>query len=470
MKSTMHGPAALAASASRRAPGIRTAVPGLRPARLAAAAAATALVLALAACAASAKNSGGSASSGPASSSKTLTVADVAPFSGPDANLGPTYLASCYGATSAINQAGGVLGHTLRCKSVDTRGEPADAVPAVNQMFASTPDLALVIGCTSDEAASVAPIVNSRKMAMFCMTGQSEFDSVHYPYFFRLVPPDLEESYAMVVIAQQLHYKRIALAFGNDIGSQTFVQPAIAALKKAGITLTTNQTLDLKASTFRTEAEAIVQSHPDAIMTEALGAADPTLFSEIKQLNGGKMIPIIGTSAAIAPAFFKSAAAAVGAANLAAGFHADNLVVESSGPGYAAFKTALLSQQGKVPGATGDFTTYLSAPGGVHLYDGINLAALAMLMSKSTSPSVYAPDIIKIGNGVPGAQLCYSFAQCATALKAGKQIRYEGPGGPTNFDSFHDSTGIFQVDTYSANGQVNVTGNITAAELRALSG
>src|SRR5262249_60723894 len=122
----------------------------------------------------------------------------------------------------------------------------------------------------------------------------------------------LEESYARTVIAQKLGYKRIALAFGNDIGSQTFIQPAIAALKKAGITMTTNQSLDLKATTFRTEAEAIVQSHPDAIMTEALGAADPTLFSEIKQLNGGKIIPIIGTPAAISPAFYKASASAVG--------------------------------------------------------------------------------------------------------------------------------------------------------------
>src|SRR5487761_226340 len=334
-----------------------------------------ALAVATATACSSASSTSGSSPGGAASGS-TLTIADVAPFSGVDASLGLTYLASCYGATAAINSAGGVDGHSLNCKSVDTRGDPADAVPAVNQMFASTPNLALVIGCTSDEAASVAPVINAHKMAMFCMTGQSEFDSVHYPYFYRLVPPDLEESYAMVVIAQQLHYKRIALAFGNDIGSQTFIQPAIASLKKAGMTLTTNQTLDLKATTFRTEAAAIVNSHPDAIMTEALGAADPTLFSEIKQLNGGKAIPIIGTSAAISPAFFKSAAAAVGAKQFTSTFHADNLVVESSGPAYQAFSKALLSQQGKVPGATGDFTTYLSAPGGVHLYDGINLAAL----------------------------------------------------------------------------------------------
>jgi len=64
----------------------------------------------------------------------------------------------------------------------------------------------------------------------------------------------------------------------------------------------------------------------------------------------------------------------------------------------------------------------------------------------------------------------YSFAQGEAALKAGKAIRYEGPGGPTSFDSYHDSTGIFQVDTYSPNGTVNVVGNLTAAQLRALAG
>jgi ABC-type branched-subunit amino acid transport system substrate-binding protein len=436
---------------------------------LAAVLAAAALAVGMSACGSSGSSSSSTGkSSGPTGS--TLTIADVAPFSGPDAALGPTYLATCYGATTAINNAGGVLGHKLACKSVDTRGDPADAVPAVNQLFATTSSLALVIGCTSDEAASVVPVINSHNMAMFCMTGQSQFDQIHYPYFYRLVPPDLEESYAMVAIAQELHYTRIALAFGNDIGSQTFIQPAIGALKKAGITLTTNQTLDLKANTFRTEAEAIIQSHPNAIMTEALGNADPTLFSEIKQLNGGKMIPIVATSAAISPPFFKAAAAAVGASTFVSNFRADNLVTESSGPAYQAFSAALLAEQGKVPGTTGNFTTYLSAPGGVHLYDGINLAALAMIMSKSTSPSVYGPDIVKIGDGVPGATVVYSFAQGAAALKAGKAIRYEGPGGPTNFDSFHDSPGIFQIDSYSANGNVNVVGNLSAAQLRALSG
>ena len=218
----------------------RRACSGRRSTRRARLLAGTVVVGAVLAAGCGSSSSSGSASGGSgakASAGSSLTVADVAPFTGTDAALGPTYLVSCDAATNAINAAGGVLGHKLNCKSVDTRGDPADAVPAVHQMYASTGNLAFVIGCTSDEAASVVPIFASNKTVSFCMTGQSEFDHVKFPYFYRLVPPDLSESYAMVAMAKNNGYKKVALAFGNDIGSQTFIAPAIAAIKKAGLQL-----------------------------------------------------------------------------------------------------------------------------------------------------------------------------------------------------------------------------------------
>jgi hypothetical protein len=146
---------------------------------------------------------------------------------------------------------------------------------------------------------------------------------------------------------------------------------------------------------------------------------------------------------------------------------ADNLVVETTGPAYKVFSQNLLAEKGKV-GNTGNFNTYLTAPGAVHLYDGINLAALAMIEAKSTKPQGYRPFIEKIGNGTPGAQVVTSFADGAAALKQGKTIRYVGPGGPTNFDSFHDSTGIFEVDTYDKSGNVKVIGSLSPTQLRAV--
>ena len=205
-------------------------------------------------------------------------------------------------------------------------------------------------------------------------------------------------------------------------------------------------------------------------MTESLGNSGPTLFGEIKQLNGGQMIPIIGTSALISPAFYSDAAKAIGAATFSKVFHADNLVTATSGPAYDAFTSALLAvKNGHLTGEqTGNFSTYFSAPGAVHLYDGMNLAALAMIAAHSTDVAKWKPWIVSVGDGVPGAVVVNSFAQGVAELKAGKKIHYIGPGGPTVFDAFHDSPGIFQIDTYSPTGAVVVAGNITAAQLRSV--
>ena len=401
-----------------------------------------------------AKGSGGS-----------VVVADVAPFTGVDAALGPTYLVACDAATGAIDKAGGVAGQQLTCKSVDTRGDPADAVPAVRQLYASTSNIGLIIGLTSDEAAAVVPVINSKQTVAFGMTGQAEFDHIHFPYFYRLVPADLAESYAMVAVAHfQKHDKRVALAFGNDIGSQTFVGPAIAAVKKAGMKLVANETLDLKATTFRTEAAKIVNAHPDVILTEALGPAEAAFLSEVKQQNNGKLIPVIGTSATISPDWYKSVAAAVGGADLSPNFVADNLVVDTSGGTYTPFKKAMLAVKGKV-GNTGSFSTYLTAPGGVHLYDAINLSALAMVAAGSTKPSDYRPYLQKVATG---KVVVHTFAAGAAALKKHETIAYVGPGGPTHFNAYNDSNGIFQVDTYTPSGQVKIVGSIPSAEMEAV--
>ena len=403
-----------------------------------------------------------------ASSLSTLTIPVVAPFTGVDAALGPKYETACLAATQEINLVGGVMGHQINCKTVDTRGDPADAVPAVGQMYATTKNIAFVIGCTSDEASTVVPIFGSNKTVSFCMTGESEFDSVKFPYFFRLVPPDAADAVAMVAIAKLKGYKKIALAFGNDAGSQTFVAPAEAAIAKVkGMNIVSNQTLDIKATTFQSEAQAIVAAHPDAIMMEALGAAGVAILSEVYQLNNNKMIPVIGTSAMIDPTFYSGMTKAIGTSTFIKNFSADNQVSTGSTPAYPLFKKLVLAQSGKVKGV-GNFSTLLSANGTVHLYDGINLAALAMVMSRSTSGSAYKADIINIAKGAPGATIVTSFQAGVRALKAHKKIRYEGVGGFYNFDAYHTSFGAFEDTRFDAKGNTYNAGTIPAALLQSL--
>jgi neutral amino acid transport system substrate-binding protein len=393
-----------------------------------------------------------------ASGGGSITIASVAPFTGADAALGPKYQTACMAASQAINKSGGVMGKMVTCKVVDTRGDPADAVPAVRQMYATTSNLALVIGCTSDEASTVVPVFDAHKTVSFCMTGESEFDSIHFPYFFRLVPPDAADSVAMVSIAKRKGFHNIALAFGNDAGSQTFVSPAESAIKRAGMNVVANETLDMNATTFETEAQAIVSAHPDAILMEALGAAGVALLTEIYQLNGNKMIPTIGTSAMIDPVFFSGVTTGpIGVQNFINNFDADNQTVNFGGPAYPLYKRLVLAQAGKVKGVP-SFSGLLTANGTVHLYDGINLAALAMVMSHSTSGAVYRKDILKIAQGTKGAVTVSSFAQGIKALKAGKKIHYEGVGGYYQFDSYQTAFGPFEDDQFQSDGTTVASG------------
>src|ERR1700693_4770882 len=93
---------------------------------------------------------GGGSSSSAGLGSGPLLVGVLAPFSGADASFGPRYLAGCIAASLSINGAGGIGGRKVSCQQFDTRGEPADAVPAANQMISSNSNLMGAVAWTSD--------------------------------------------------------------------------------------------------------------------------------------------------------------------------------------------------------------------------------------------------------------------------------------------------------------------------------
>src|ERR1700682_6525077 len=243
---------------------------------------------------------GGSSSTGGGLGSGPLLVGIIAPFTGADAGLGPAYYAACRAAAPSIKNGGGVGGRQVSCQKFDTRGEPADAVPAANAMIASNSNLMAIVGCTSDEASSVVPIIDRAKIPMFCMTGQSEFNKTTLKYFHRLVPADVYDAYAMVGSALygpgHSPYHKAALVFGNDLGSQAFVGPATNAFTKLGGTIAINQPITLGAPSYPTEVAAMLATHPDVILTEALGSAG-TYLKEGKTQNGGPMMPFLRTPA-----------------------------------------------------------------------------------------------------------------------------------------------------------------------------
>jgi ABC-type branched-subunit amino acid transport system substrate-binding protein len=422
----------------------------------------TALAAVLALASVAACSSSGSGSSGSSAPPSTLVVGEFNPFTGPDAAFGPEMVGGCIPAIRLINADGGVMGHKMSCVQEDTRGDPADAVPAAQKMIATETSLVGVLGPSSDEALATVPILNNAHVPMFVDTGQAAFDHTTDAYFWRITPADDVKGYAMAIWAHQAGYTRAAAVFGNDAGAQSDVPTLVSAFTGLGGTIVYNKPFALDQSSYRSEVESILAAKPQVIFTEVDPQTGATFLSELQQLKG--LLPVIGTEVSLQTPWLKAVNTAIGGAAMAKYFEGMQPYAPTTGPAWQTFNTALLASKAQVP-QPGQWS---SDPYSMTYYDGVNIMALAMLAAHSTSPAVFDKDITAVTEPGPGKTIVTSFAAGKAALAAGKQIQYVGAGGPIVFNQWHNSTGAFEAAQY-VSGNVNLVGSVTAAQIAAIS-
>ena len=417
---------------------------------------AVAAVLAVSAAACSSAPSG-------AVKNTTLTVAAFNPFTGPDASFGPEMMAGCLTAAAEVNAAGGVLSNKVACSSVDTRGDPADAVTAAAKMLATTPHLLGVLGPSGDEADSTAPLINAAKIPMFADTGQASFDRTTLPYFWRMTPADDVQGAAMALYAKQKGYLRGAAVFGNDIGSQGSVPTLLKAYSALGGQIVLNQKIALNQASYQPEVEQLIAAKPQVIFTEASPQANATYFEELQQLS--HLIPVIGSDATLSQTAWLSAmTAAIGKPALSKYFTGATPYAAASGPAWQVYNKYVLA----TAGVTKPASQWTDDPYSMVDYDGLMVMALAATAAKSTNPAVWNAYIPKVTTASATAMVVHSYAAGIAALKAGKTIDYVGATGIIVWNKWHNSTGEFEVQGYQPNGSTPSVGLITAADLAPL--
>ena len=393
----------------------------------------------------------------------TLTVVAFNPFTGPDGSFGPEMMAGCQAAATAVNAAGGVLTNKVACASVDTRGDPANAVTGAAKMLATTSHLFGVLGPSSDEADSTAPLINAAKIPMFADTGEASFDHTTLPYFWRMTPADDVQGYAMALYAKQKGYLRAAAVFGNDISSQGSVPTLVKAYTALGGQMVLNQKIALNQTSYQPEVEQIIAAKPQVIFTEASPQADATVLAELQQL--GQLIPVIGSDATIEPQWYSAVGAAIGKSALSKYYAGATPYAAASGPAWQAYNKALLAAAASVTKPVAQWT---DDPYSMVDYDGLVVMALAATAAKSTSPAVWNAYIPAVTTASPETVKVYSYAEGVAELKAGKKINYVGATGIIAWDKWHNSTGEFEVQGWQPNGSTPELGLITAADIARL--
>ena len=392
----------------------------------------------------------------------TLTVGGVIALTGSSDFEGQNQVGGMYPALYAINKAGGVNGDHIVFKGVDIRGDPADALPAVQQMLATTSGLIAVAGPDTSSAPTIVPVLNSAKIPMMAVAGESVYDRNTSRYFWRLFPPDAANGTAMVLWAKKKGYTKIAAVFGTDSGSQGDKPGVIASAKALHMDIVSNVDLTPSQPTYLSSVRKVIASHPQAIMTESDATTAGTFFGELKQLGG--LVPMIGTEATFTSPWLTAVKGALGSDFLK---DYTGLITAPSKvtPAVKTYRQSVTAVKSKEPSP---WQSYLSNPFSITYYDGMVALALAMVATHSNKPSVFDAAIPSVTNPGKGKKVVYTFAQGKAALLAGKKIEYVGATGLIEFDKWHNSFGNQEAVMSTSSLKPIAKGVVTAKRIEAV--
>jgi ABC-type branched-subunit amino acid transport system substrate-binding protein len=350
-------------------------------------------------------------------------------------------------AVGAINRAGGVLGRKFEYFDANTFGDPADSVPAVNQVIA----VHHVVGMIGPGGATIAadqPIMDRAHIPIMFEGGSTTFDTNTDPWLFRVEPSDDQEGAAIALYAYNKGYRKAAMVFSAIATAQTLVQPIEQEFRKLGGQIVTDVNLTPSQSSYSSEAVRLEGTHPDVIFTQMEPTTGSVMITALEQLGG--VPPLIGTDQTAGSDFYKAITPAVAAKYLVSVVGAT-----SASSGDAAFLSAYTAQFGKKT----------PIPAANYAYDGTNILALAIDEAKSTD-GLAIQKAIKVISNPPGVA-CSSYATCDSLLKAGKQIDYQGASGTMDFNSHNNTYGPFDVVASNSAGTGSVTvGTVSSQQLQ----
>jgi ABC-type branched-subunit amino acid transport system substrate-binding protein len=402
-------------------------------------------VLILSACGGSSTgSSSGSANAGP------ITVGELFPMTGREPFVGQWFLHGAKVGITEINNNGGCDGHQINTKLADTGGDAVDAVTALRQLELSNP--AFILGPSSLEIEGVINQFDPQHLPDFVEGGTTQLDHMTNKYVYRTTPSDSTLAIGMAYYALQKGYTHAGLFFESTSNAQGVIDPLVKAYTGHGGTITANLAVTPHESSYRSEIEKLFAGNPQAIFIQTDPQTASTFFSDARQL-GHLNVPFIATDAGADINFAKAMGLSY-ASKYLTGMNG----APPSGPAWQYYKT--------------QYQQVWHDPNPVTLsqntYDSAIIACLAMTAAKSTDPTVWINYVNKVAN--PPGQIVTNYADGVAALKAGKQINYEGASGNDNYNQYHNVAGSWDIVQFDPTGaNLNTVATVSQDQIAAWS-
>jgi branched-chain amino acid transport system substrate-binding protein len=353
-----------------------------------------------------------------------LKIGGVLPLTGALAFLSPPEIAGVDLAIKDINDAGGVLGKPVEWTLKDSSDgdNPAVAPASATELLDAGVD-AIVGAAASGVTRLIIDQVTKAKVVQISMANTAPDLSTWDDggYYFRTAPSDLLQG---AIVGNQIvasGAENVAIIYQQTPYGEGLMAEAKETIEAAGATIVSELSFPEAESNFDTIVDQTMASSPDSVLVIS--------YDEFKK---------------IAPALEKKGFPGNGL------FLVDGNLANYADQGFAGY---LQGAKGTLPGGElneefkqraadlylenyGEELTEFSYL--AESYDAVMLLALAAEQAKNDSGEAIAANMQSVSTG---GEKVTTFAEGLAAIKAGKDIDFDGFSGPIEFDDNGDPTG-----------------------------
>lgn len=212
-----------------------------------------------------------------------LTIAQIAPFSGPLAPTGTHLRAGAQLYFDAVNAKGGIHGNKLRLISKDDGYKVAETVRLTRETLAEAQPIALfgAVGTGNVEALIKEKIVDTAGVPLITVrTGASSVVKSGNPWIFMTRASYAQEIDKIVQQYETIGYKSFAIFYQNDPFGLDGLASAEASIKKANCQLVAKASYEKNTTEVAAAVKTIAAAGPQAVIMVSNTAASAEFLKQ----------------------------------------------------------------------------------------------------------------------------------------------------------------------------------------------
>ncbi len=210
----------------------------------------------------------------------------IMPLSGSLASIGNDALAGIETEASILNRQGGILGRPIEIEERDDAGDPNRGRAAAQDLIENQHVSAMFDDVLPPVMTAVLPLLTQSKVLAFSGTGnETVADPTKYPYSFTYGIPFAARPASVVAALEKLGASRVAVISSSDSNGVTIGDLDVAAIRKAGLTVTGYEKYDLTTKDVTPQLQRLKGGNPDTVVYYAGGTLGSVVMGGVRDLG-----------------------------------------------------------------------------------------------------------------------------------------------------------------------------------------